>query len=348
MRCRSAFIFARLTRPLVGLTLFCDSHRGGRFWSCISAVSVPFPPSIFQRHVFPVSTRLGRSCCCPSGFRAQQKAKLRRHSYFQRLLCPRKYQLRIEIWYVLHRSPLCNLHSWDNILIGSGQSGTYGAAASDISPNISGGTCSGSIDLSQCNGQSPVAGWTGPSCPTSNCGTCYTVTHTGSVGGSVGGVGNTITVQIIDACASTSASNFCKTDVPSTQRCGDSGTNQLDIDTSAYMALTGQAFGNVSADRPLRLVGRVREWKADGTFGRDPRWISPSRRRAVRGILAVRLRRLRMRVPRPRIRRLLRRTLQVLRVGLWPLMKRLLRRLPGLRTRLDLRRMTLILALSSE
>lgn len=126
----------------------------------------------------------------------------------------------------------------------SGQSGTYGAAASDISPNISGGTCSGSMDLSECNGQSPVAGWPHPSCPKSNCGTCYTVTHTGSIGSSIGGVGNTVTVQIIDACASTSPSNYCKTDMPSTQRCGDSGTNQLDIDTSAYMALTGQAFGN--------------------------------------------------------------------------------------------------------
>ena len=134
------------------------------------------------------------------------------------------------------------------ILTCSGRSGIYGAAASDVSPNISGGPCSGSIDPSQCDGQSPITGWTHPSCPTSNCGTCYTVTHTGGIGSSIGGVGNTITVQIIDACGSTSPSNYCKTDMPSTQRCGDSGTNQLDIDTSAYMALTGQAFGNVSAN----------------------------------------------------------------------------------------------------
>ena len=87
------------------------------------------------------------------------------------------------------------------------------------------------------------------------------MTHTGSVGGSVGGAGNTITVQIIDACASTSPSNFCKTDMPSTQRCGDSGTNQLDIDTSAYMALTGQAFGNVSAKNSLHFVGGIKEQK---------------------------------------------------------------------------------------
>ena len=144
----------------------------------------------------------------------------------------------------------CILH----ILICSGQSGTYGAAASDISPSISGGTCSGSINPSQCSGQSPAAGWTPPSCPESNCGTCYTVTHTGSVGSPIGGVGNTITVQIIDACASTSASNYCKTDMPSSQRCGDLGTNQLDIDTSAYVALTGQPFGSVSATLFLHLV----------------------------------------------------------------------------------------------
>ena len=147
--------------------------------------------------------------------------------------------------------PRCATCPLGTILICSGASGTYGAAASDISPNVSGGTCSGSIDPSQCNGQSPVAGWTAPSCPKSQCGTCYTVTHTGSIGSSVGGIGNTVTVQIIDACASTSPSNYCKTDMPSTQRCGDSGTNQLDIDTSAYMALTGQAFGNVSATNSL-------------------------------------------------------------------------------------------------
>ena len=76
------------------------------------------------------------------------------------------------------------------------------------------------------------------------------MTHTGGVGSSIGGGGNSITVQIIDACPATSASNYCKTDVPSNQRCGDSGTNQLDIDSNAYMALTGQAFGGVRARIP--------------------------------------------------------------------------------------------------
>ena len=141
-----------------------------------------------------------------------------------------------------------------HILICLGQSGTYGAAAADIAPNIGSGVCSGSIDPSKCNGQSPAAGWVPPTCPKTNCGKCYTVTHTGGIGSSVGGVGNSITVQIIDACPSTSAANFCKTDVPSNQRCGDSGTNQLDIDKSAYMALTGQPFGGVSTQTFFTLM----------------------------------------------------------------------------------------------
>ena len=79
------------------------------------------------------------------------------------------------------------------------------------------------------------------------------MTHTGSIGSSVGGVGNTITVQIIDVCPSTSALNFCKTNMPANQRCGDPTTNQLDIDSSAYMALTGQAAGGVSPKQSLHL-----------------------------------------------------------------------------------------------
>lgn len=136
------------------------------------------------------------------------------------------------------------LRSGNLFLISPGRVGTYGAAASDIAPNIAGGICAGSIDPSQCAGQSPVLGYMAPVCPRGTCGQCYTVTHTGGIGGSTGGVGNSITVEIIDVCPSTNAANFCKTDMPASQRCGDAGTNQLDIDQSAYMALTGQAFGN--------------------------------------------------------------------------------------------------------
>ena len=144
------------------------------------------------------------------------------------------------------RFPLCVIRSLGTTLTGSGQSGTYGAAASDNGLNVRGGVCTGRVDMSQCNGQSPVAGYVVPSCAKGNCGQCYTVTHTGSLGSSIGGVGNTITVQIIDVCPSTSAQNFCKTDMPANQRCGDPTTNQLDIDSSAYLALTGQPAGGVS------------------------------------------------------------------------------------------------------
>lgn len=98
--------------------------------------------------------------------------------------------------------------------------------------------------MSQCAGQSPVSGYTPPSCPKGNCGVCYRVTNQGGIGGgSVGGIGNQIIVQIIDACPSVNAENFCKTDVPANQRCSDPGTNALDIDESAYQALTGTPFG---------------------------------------------------------------------------------------------------------
>lgn len=133
------------------------------------------------------------------------------------------------------------------ILISAGQPGTYGAAASDISPDISGGMCSGNLLMSHCAGQSVGPGYQAPGCPKTNCGKCYKVTNRGGIGGvSTGSVGKSIIVQIIDACPSKSAYNFCKTDIPANQRCGDSKTNQLDIDHSAYMALTGQAFGSVS------------------------------------------------------------------------------------------------------
>lgn len=127
----------------------------------------------------------------------------------------------------------------------AGQPGTYGAAAGDLSPRISGGGCPGSIDPSNCNGQTPILA-AYPECPRGNCGKCYKVTNNGGIGSTIGGVGNSITVQIIDSCPSVSPENYCKTDMPLNQRCGDSSTNQLDIDQSAYMALTGQPFGSVS------------------------------------------------------------------------------------------------------
>lgn len=125
--------------------------------------------------------------------------------------------------------------------------GTYGAAAGDLSPDISGGACSGRIDMSECNGQSPQNGYMPPRCPRGNCGLCYRVTNKGGhKGAAMHGIGKSIIVQIIDSCPSTNAANFCKMNLPASERCESRNTNQLDIDKSAYKALTGQEYGYVS------------------------------------------------------------------------------------------------------
>ena len=129
-----------------------------------------------------------------------------------------------------------------------GQPGTYGAAAGDLSPDISGGICQQGVDMSNCNGQTPVSTYVGPSCPTGNCGLCYSVTNQGGFdGASIGGVGQSVIVQIIDSCPSQNAWNYCKTDIPAEQRCESCSLNALDIDQAAYQALTGQPFGSVSS-----------------------------------------------------------------------------------------------------
>jgi len=95
-------------------------------------------------------------------------------------------------------------------------------------------------------GQNSVPGYRGPACPTTNCGICYRVTNQGGYGGAgIGGVGNSVVVQIVDSCPASHADNYCKTNVPGDERCAP-GTNSLDIDQSAYQALTGQPSGSVS------------------------------------------------------------------------------------------------------
>ena len=98
------------------------------------------------------------------------------------------------------------------------------------------------------NGQSPASSYAGPSCPKTNCGICYKVASIGAYGTSASSPpagAQPVIVQIIDNCPSTNAWNFCETDTPANERCGSSSTNSLDIDMSAYQALTGQAW-NVS------------------------------------------------------------------------------------------------------
>ncbi|MCJ1267872.1 hypothetical protein MMC22_007758 [Lobaria immixta] len=125
-----------------------------------------------------------------------------------------------------------------------GRKGTYGAAAGDISPQISGGKCSGRVDMSLCRGQSPMAGYRPPQCPKCNCGTCYKVTNRGGHrGAKIGGIGKSIIAQIIDSCPSVHPENYCKTDMAADERCTSKTMNQLDIDKTAYRALTGQDHG---------------------------------------------------------------------------------------------------------
>lgn len=52
-------------------------------------------------------------------------------------------------------------------------------------------------------------------------------------------------VQIIDACPASSAFNFCNTEVPPNERCGDSSVNSLDIDITTYQTITGTPFRSV-------------------------------------------------------------------------------------------------------
>jgi hypothetical protein len=114
----------------------------------------------------------------------------------------------------------------------SGTSGTYGAALSDLSPLWAGAKYSGSINTSKCSGQNPIGGYSGLACPNTTCGKCYKVCNKGGYGGAaVCGVGNCITMQIIDACPSSSSYNYCKTSVPADERCGASGAN-------AYVSLS--------------------------------------------------------------------------------------------------------------
>ena len=138
----------------------------------------------------------------------------------------------------------------------------FGAAASDISPQIAGPKCAGTIDMSMCQKGSPPSNYQGPSCPTSNCGLCYKVTNLGPYGtmnpdtdpahapATNKSMGSVI-VQIIDSCPASHAANFCKVQIgiPANERCGDSETNQLDIDMSSYQALAGRPHGAVSHDR---------------------------------------------------------------------------------------------------
>ena len=75
-----------------------------------------------------------------------------------------------------------------------------------ISPILSNDLPAHGTDQTKSNGQSPVAGYEGPSCPTTTCGECFQVCNAGGYdGASVGGVGNCITVNVIDVFVTSSS-----------------------------------------------------------------------------------------------------------------------------------------------
>ncbi|KAL8653549.1 MAG: hypothetical protein Q9210_002031 [Variospora velana] len=85
--------------------------------------------------------------------------------------------------------------------------------------------------------------YTAPGCPGAPCGKCYTVTNKANQ--------KRITVQVVDACPKDTAWNYCKAlatnpadNIPASGRCADPNTNQVDMDLSAYPALTGQSYQN--------------------------------------------------------------------------------------------------------
>ncbi|KAI4152144.1 MAG: hypothetical protein LQ340_003080 [Diploschistes diacapsis] len=128
---------------------------------------------------------------------------------------------------------------------------TYGAAVGDLSPDLSLNPTYGCGPLpadltTDCNEVADNT-YQGPNCKANTpCGTCYKVTNQGGFNGEmldsqpVPGVGKFITVMIIDACPHNSAWNYCKTSVTNlAEKCMAPGQDALDIDQSAYSALTG-------------------------------------------------------------------------------------------------------------
>ncbi|KAJ7497463.1 hypothetical protein FB451DRAFT_233580 [Mycena latifolia] len=133
--------------------------------------------------------------------------------------------------------------------------GIFSAAMADLSPLWTGSRCTGSMNAANCNGHGACVNCVGPSCPDELvCGTCFNVRCTGSLDGETSGAcsGATIKVKIIDACPATHPANYCKIaafggTIPNDEACEASGTNALDIATTARSALSSFQ-GNLRID----------------------------------------------------------------------------------------------------
>ncbi|KAJ6564168.1 hypothetical protein B0H19DRAFT_942358 [Mycena capillaripes] len=133
--------------------------------------------------------------------------------------------------------------------------GIFSAAMADLSPLWVGARCSGSMNAANCNGRGACVNCAGPG--EQVCGTCFSVRCkycTGSLDGETSGAcsGATIKVKIIDACPATHPANYCKIPafggtIPNDEACEASGTNALDIATTARGALSSFK-GNLRID----------------------------------------------------------------------------------------------------
>ena len=125
--------------------------------------------------------------------------------------------------------------------------------------NLCGGTDPGLNSSSLCH----AGPFTGPSCPQTftdnicNKATCFQITNKGIYEGkdqsgnqNIAGIGNTVNIQLVDACPRNHLNNFCNTDgSPRTdradERCEDNN-RQFDIDTTAFAVLTSSTVSFTS------------------------------------------------------------------------------------------------------
>ncbi|KAJ6602255.1 hypothetical protein B0H10DRAFT_1823278 [Mycena sp. CBHHK59/15] len=136
--------------------------------------------------------------------------------------------------------------------VNSQGNGIFSAAMADLSPLWTGSRCTGTMNAANCNGKGACINCVGPD--ELVCGTCFNVKCTGPLDGETNGAcsGTTINVKIIDACPATHPANYCKIaafggTIPNDEACEASGTNALDIATTARSALSSFQ-GNLRID----------------------------------------------------------------------------------------------------
>ncbi|KAJ6504975.1 hypothetical protein C8R45DRAFT_1051005 [Mycena sanguinolenta] len=135
--------------------------------------------------------------------------------------------------------------------------GIFSAAMADLSPLWVGSRCTGSMNAANCNGHGACVNCVGPD--ELVCGTCFNVKCTGSLDGETSGAcsGATIKVHLFQidpqhTKLALAPANYCKIaafggTIPNDEACEASGTNALDIATTARSALSSFQ-GNLRID----------------------------------------------------------------------------------------------------